>query len=64
MAWSSTTAPGNGLLLHFFTNRDGSTLLVQPANVDMGPFNVPDAGTGWYNVSTGPATVTYTLSAV
>lgn len=44
MAWSSTTAAGNGLLLNFFTNRDGSTLLVQPTHVDMGAFNVPDAG--------------------
>ncbi len=44
MAWSSSTAAGNGLLLNFFTNSDGSTLLIQPTNVDMGAFNVPDAG--------------------
>ncbi len=44
MAWSSSTAASNGLLLNFFTNSNGSTLLVQPTNVDMGAFNVPDAG--------------------
>lgn len=44
MAWSSSTAVGKDLLLNFFTNRDGSTLLVQPPNVDMGAFNVPDSG--------------------
>lgn len=36
MAWSSSTAVGKGLLLNFFTNGDGSTLLVQPPKVDMG----------------------------
>jgi len=44
MAWSSTTTAGADLLLNFFTNRDGTTLLVQPTNVDMGAFNVPDSG--------------------
>ncbi len=44
MAWSSTTVVSNGLLLNFFTDHDGSTLLVQPTNVDMGAFNVPDSG--------------------
>jgi len=44
MAWSSTTKAGVDLLLNFFTNGDGSTLLVQPTNVDMGSFNVPDSG--------------------
>lgn len=44
MAWSSTPAAEYGLLLNFFTNNNGSTLLVQPTNVDMGAFNVPDAG--------------------
>ncbi|HWX18735.1 MAG TPA: DUF4185 domain-containing protein [Candidatus Binatia bacterium] len=44
MAWTSTTVASNGLSLNFFTNSDGSTLLVQPTNVDMGPFNVPDSG--------------------
>jgi lysophospholipase L1-like esterase len=44
MAWSSTTVVSNGLALNFFTNQDGSTLLVQPTNVDMGAFNVPASG--------------------
>ncbi len=44
MASSSSTAAAGGLALSFFTNQDGSTLLVQPPNVDMGAFNVPDSG--------------------
>ena len=44
MAWSSTTSISNGLLLNFFTNADGTTLLVQPPGINMGPFNVPDSG--------------------
>src|SRR5579864_2549505 len=44
MAWSSSTVVSNGLVLNFFTNQDGSTLLVQPTNVDMGAFNVPASG--------------------
>lgn len=44
MAWSSSASAAGGLALNFFTNADGSTLLVQPTNIDMGPFNVPNAG--------------------
>jgi hypothetical protein len=44
MAWSTSTDPEAGLLLNFFTNSDGSTLLVEPPGIKMGPFDVPNAG--------------------
>jgi hypothetical protein len=44
MAWSNTFDPGAGILLNFFTNKDGSTLLVQPPGISMGAFEVPDSG--------------------
>jgi hypothetical protein len=54
MAWSTSTDPEAGLLLNFFTNSDGSTLLVEPPGVKMGPDDVPNSGislaTGTYIV--------------
>jgi Domain of unknown function (DUF4185) len=44
MAWSTSTDPEAGLLLNFFTNSDGSTLLVEPPGVKMGPFDTPNSG--------------------
>lgn len=49
MAWSWTRQPEDGLLLNFFTDSAGSTLLVQPEYpdgtlVDMGPNNIPNSG--------------------
>jgi hypothetical protein len=44
MAWSTSTDPEAGLLLDFFTNSDGSTLLVEPPGIKMGPFDVPNSG--------------------
>ncbi len=46
MAWRTSTNPLTGLILNFFTNSCGPNvaLTIVPANVDMGPFNVPAAG--------------------
>ncbi|HVN77308.1 MAG TPA: DUF4185 domain-containing protein [Thermoanaerobaculaceae bacterium] len=44
MAHSAIGDPEAGLVLDFFTKSDGSTLLVQPPGVAMGPFEVPDSG--------------------
>ncbi len=44
MAWSTSTDPGAGLLLNFYTNADGSTLLVEPPGVSMGADDTPNAG--------------------
>ncbi len=44
MARSTVGDPEAGLVLDFLTNGDGSTLLVKPPGVSMGPFEVPDSG--------------------
>src|SRR5438552_6076150 len=42
--WTTSTDPEAGLLLNFFTNSDGTPLLVRPPGLPMGPDNVPNAG--------------------
>ena len=44
VAWSTSTDPEGGLLLHFYTNPDGSPLFVKPPGVPMGPDDIPNAG--------------------
>lgn len=43
-AWSTSTDPEAGLLLNFFTDSQGKTLLVQPPGIKMGPFDIPNSG--------------------
>ena len=44
VAWSTSTDPEAGLLLHFYTNPDGSPLFVKPPGIKMGPDDIPNAG--------------------
>lgn len=44
IAWSTSSDPTSGFVLNFFTNTDGSPLLVQPPAVQMGPDDVPNSG--------------------
>jgi hypothetical protein len=43
-AWSTSSDPGSGPLLNFYTNKDGSPLFVTPPGIKMGADDVPNSG--------------------
>ncbi|MGP8234361.1 MAG: DUF4185 domain-containing protein [Limisphaerales bacterium] len=51
VAWSSTADGETGLLLNFYTNRDGSNVFVDPKGISMAGDDTPNAGICISNVN-------------